>query len=75
MQIRWKKFASKTLLLNLTFAIFSYDTKSRCNEQNGGATQVVWHCDSFHQFFLFKGGGGQGVGERSGDLVLGILNY
>ena len=25
-------------------------------------------------FFLFKGGGGQGVGERSGDLVLGILN-
>ena len=41
----------------------------------GGATQVVWHCDSFHQFFLFKGGGGgQEVWERSGDLVLGILN-
>ena len=48
---------------------FFYDTKSRCNEQNGGATQVVWHCDSFHQFFLFRGGGGQGVGERSGDLT------
>lgn len=25
-------------------------------------------------FFLRGGGGGQGVGERSGDLVLGILN-
>ena len=25
-------------------------------------------------FFFLRGGGGQGVGERSGDLVLGILN-
>lgn len=25
-------------------------------------------------FFFLRGGGGQEVGERSGDLVLGILN-
>lgn len=35
------------------------------NRMGGGATQVVWHCDSFHQFFLFKGGGREGgMGEK-----------